>query len=137
LVIPHSIFGILLKSVIDNIINLGDDDDFCQTTAPVFTHRIKELYNCMSKPNSIRRHLMGFLGFIFSLAAAVSLLVGLIPLLGWLNWITTLPAAILGAVFSGIGLARSRGGLAVVGLIISVVVFFLATGRLIIGCGVL
>jgi uncharacterized membrane protein (UPF0182 family) len=81
---------------------------------------------------------MGFLGFIFSIAAAVCLLVGLLPLLGWFNWITTLPAAILGAVFSGIGLGRSsKNVLAVIGLIISIIVFFIATGRLMIGCGVL
>jgi hypothetical protein len=80
---------------------------------------------------------MGFLGFIFGLVSAVCLLVGLIPLLGWLNWITTLPAAILGAVFSSIGLSRSRNALAVAGLIISVVVFFLALGRLYIGCGII
>ena len=79
---------------------------------------------------------MGILGFIFSLIAAVFLLIGLIPFLGWLNWLTTLPAAVLGAVFSGLGLARSGGGLGVAGLIISVVVFFLAVGRLYIGCGV-
>jgi hypothetical protein len=80
---------------------------------------------------------MGILGFIFSLVATAFLLVGLIPFLGWLNWITTLPIAILGAVFSGLGLARSRGGLAKVGLIISIVVFVLALGRLYIGCGVI
>jgi len=79
---------------------------------------------------------MSFLGFIFGLVSAVCLLVGLIPLLGWLNWITTLPAAVLGAVFSGIALSRPRNTLAVVGLIISVVVFFLALGRLMAGCGV-
>ena len=79
---------------------------------------------------------MGILGFIFSLVAASFLLAGLVPLLGWLNWITTLPAAILGAVFSGLGLARYRGGIAVAGLVISTVVFVLAVGRLYIGCGI-
>jgi hypothetical protein len=80
---------------------------------------------------------MGILGFIFSLVATAFLLVGLIPFLGWLNWITTLPIAILGAVFSGLGLAHSRGGLAKVGLIICIVVFVLALGRLYIGCGII
>jgi hypothetical protein len=80
---------------------------------------------------------MGILGFIISLVAAGFMLIGLIPFLGWLNWITTLPAAVLGAVFSGLGLARHRGVLAMVGLVISVVVFFLAAGRLIIGCGII
>jgi hypothetical protein len=80
---------------------------------------------------------MGILGFVISLVSVVFLLIGLVPFLGWLNWFTTLPATVLGAIFCGIGLARYRGGLAMAGLIISVVVFFLATGRLIIGCGVI
>jgi hypothetical protein len=80
---------------------------------------------------------MGIIGFIFSLVAAGFLLLGAIPFLGLINWFTTLPAAVLGAVFSGFGLARARGGLAVAGLVISVVVFFLAAGRLVIGCGVI
>jgi hypothetical protein len=80
---------------------------------------------------------MGILGFIFSLIAALFMLIGLVPFLGWLNWFTTLPAAVLGVVFSGIGLSRHRGGLGVVGLIIGVVVFFIAVGRLIIGCGII
>jgi hypothetical protein len=80
---------------------------------------------------------MGVVGFIVSIVAGGFLLLGAIPLLGWLNWFTTLPAAVLGAVFSGLGLARARNGLAAAGLIISVVVFILAVGRLVIGCGVL
>lgn len=80
---------------------------------------------------------MGIVGFIISLVAGGFMLIGLIPFLGWVNWFTTLPAAIVGAAFSGIGLTRSRGGLAVAGLVISIVVFFIAVGRLIIGCGII
>lgn len=80
---------------------------------------------------------MGILGFIFSLVAALFLLIGLVPFLGWLNWFTTLPAAILGAVFSGMGLKSPGSGLAAAGLIVSVIVFFIATGRIVIGCGVI
>ena len=79
---------------------------------------------------------MGIAGFIVSLVAAGFLLIGLIPFLGWINWITTLPAAVLGAIFSSLGMAQYRSGISMAGLIISVVVFFLAVGRLIIGCGV-
>ncbi len=79
---------------------------------------------------------MGIAGFIISLVAMGFLLIGLIPFLGWINWITTLPAAILGAVFSSLGMTQYRSGISMAGLIISVVVFFLAVGRLIIGCGV-
>jgi hypothetical protein len=80
---------------------------------------------------------MGIAGFIVSLVAGVFLLIGMVPFLGWLNWITTLPAAVLGAVFSSIGLARYRGGLSVAGLTISVVVFVLGVARLIVGCGII
>ncbi len=80
---------------------------------------------------------MGILGFIFSLVAGLFLLIGLVPFLGWLNWFTTLPAAVLGAVFSGIGLKQPLAGLAAAGLIISVIVFFVATGRLMAGGGIL
>ena len=79
---------------------------------------------------------MGIAGFTLSLVATGFLLIGLIPFLGWLNWITTLPTAVLGAIFSGMGLSHGRSGVAVAGVVISVVVFFLAVGRLIIGCGV-
>jgi hypothetical protein len=79
---------------------------------------------------------MGIIGFIISLVAGGFMLLGLIPFLGWLNWFTTLPAAITGAALSGIGLTRSRGGIAAAGLVISIVVFFIAVGRLIVGCGI-
>jgi hypothetical protein len=79
---------------------------------------------------------MGFIGFGVSLLAAVFLLIGLIPLLGWLNWFTTLPASVIGAIFSVVSIAQSGSMLAVVGLIISVAVFAMALVRLSIGKGI-
>lgn len=79
---------------------------------------------------------MGIIGFGFSIAAALFMLLGLLPFLGWLNWITTLPLCIAGATLSGLGIARSRSALGIAGLAISVVVFFIALGRLAIGCGI-
>ena len=79
---------------------------------------------------------MNIAGFVMSLVAGFFMLIGLIPFLGIINWFTTLPAAILGAIFSGIGVAKSRGGLAVAGLVISIAVFFIAVVRLIIGGGI-
>lgn len=79
---------------------------------------------------------MGFIGFGISIAAAFFMLIGLIPLLGWLNWITTLPLAVVGATLSGMEAVRSRSILAIAGLVISVVVFFIGMGRLAIGCGI-
>lgn len=78
---------------------------------------------------------MGIIGFILSLVAAGFMLIGLLPFLGWLNWITTLPAAIAGAVLSGIAVSRSRGGIGTAGLIISLIVFMVGVGRLALGGG--
>lgn len=80
---------------------------------------------------------MSIAGLVISLVAALFLLIGLIPFLGWFNWFTTLPAAVLGAILSGIATGRSRNSLAIAGLIISVAVFFIALVRLFIGGGIL
>ena len=80
---------------------------------------------------------MGILGLAISLLAALFLLIGLFPLLGWFNWFTTLPAAVLGAVLSGVATTRSRSRLARAGLIISLAVFIIALMRLSIGCGII
>ena len=79
---------------------------------------------------------MSIIGFIISLIAAVFMMVGLIPLLGWFNWFTTLPAAILGAIINGVAIARSKSNLALPGLIISLAVFFISLVRLAIGGGI-
>jgi hypothetical protein len=54
-----------------------------------------------------------------------------------MNWFTTLPAAVLGAIISGIAVSRSRRGPAVAGLVISLVIFAVALVRLVIGGGVI
>lgn len=54
---------------------------------------------------------IGTAGFVL---AIVSVFIGWVPLLGWLIWI-------LGAVFSFIGLFRQPRGLAIAGVIISLV----------------
>ncbi len=79
---------------------------------------------------------MGVVGLVISLVAALFLLVGLIPFLGWFNWFTTLPAAVLGAIISGIAINRRKSSIGVAGLIISVVVIGIALVRLAIGGGV-
>ena len=80
---------------------------------------------------------MGIIGFILSLIAALFMVVGLIPFLGWVNWFTTLPFGLAAAGLSVTGLSRGRNGLAVVGLVISIVVLIMAFIRLWIGCGVI
>ena len=81
---------------------------------------------------------MGIIGLIISSVAILFLLIGLIPFLGWLNWFTTIPTAVLGAIISGIGIARlSAKNAGVTGLIIGLVVLGVAIFRLSIGGGIL
>lgn len=78
---------------------------------------------------------MGVIGFIISLVAVVFLLISLIPVIGW--WISafvTLPLSIIAAAFSGFGVSRRTGGIAIAGLIISAIVFFFAITRLVTYC---
>jgi hypothetical protein len=81
---------------------------------------------------------MGFVGFVLSLVAGGFMLIGLIPLLGWLNWFTTLPLAVIAGVLCAVGVNRrnhiSLFGL--VGLIISILVFIVGASRLFVGCGI-
>jgi hypothetical protein len=65
------------------------------------------------------------------------MLIGLVPFLGILNWFTTLPAAILGIIFSSIGISKSKSGLAVAGLVISIIVLCIAFFRLFLGGGII
>ena len=79
---------------------------------------------------------MGIIGFIISLIAAFFMLIGLMPFLGWINWFTTLPVAIVGVIISSIAVAQLKRGLAVAGLAISISVICIALGRLYIGGGI-
>jgi hypothetical protein len=79
---------------------------------------------------------MGIIGMGISIAAAFFMLIGLIPFLGWLNWITTLPLATVGVAISGIATGRTKSLFGMAGLVIGVVVIFIAAGRLFIGCGI-
>ncbi len=79
---------------------------------------------------------MGLIGMGISIASGFFMLIGLIPGLGWLNWITTLPLAVAGVSISGAAAARSRSLFGVAGLVIGAVVFFIGGVRLFIGCGI-
>ena len=81
---------------------------------------------------------MGGVGCGFSIAAAVFALLGLFPFLGWVNWFTTLPAALLAILFSFVAMVRGgERGNAMLGLIVGVVVFFWAIFRLAVGGGII
>ena len=80
---------------------------------------------------------MGGVGCGFSIAAAVFAVLGLFPFLGWVNWFTILPAALLAILFSFVAMVRDgQRGSAMLGLIVGVVVFFWAIFRLGLGGGV-
>lgn len=68
-------------------------------------------------------------GRIFGILAICGMLLGMIPLLGWLNWFN-IPLAILGLLISIIG--KSKGG-----IIICVVAIFFGLFRLMLGGGIL
>ena len=68
-----------------------------------------------------QKNSLGTAGFVLSL---VALLVGWVPVLGWIVWI-------LGAIFSGIGIFRKPRGLAIAGVCISF--FWLIIFALIVG----
>lgn len=62
----------------------------------------------------------------FGIVAALGLLLGLIPFLGWLNWIIVLPPAVLGLIFGAI--SQDRGAITLSGVVIGIAVFRLAAG---------
>ncbi|MEJ7762809.1 MAG: hypothetical protein WKF80_08455 [Thermomicrobiales bacterium] len=82
---------------------------------------------------------MGTLGCGLSLVAAIFAIVGLVPFLGWMNWITTLPLALLAIAFSGLALVRGTldRAAAALGLVGGVLLVFWALFRLSIGGGVI
>lgn len=76
----------------------------------------------------------GLIALFFALLAAIFLLVGLIPLLGWLNWITSLPLAIIGLAFAQVS-AKRGSGLGVGVRILCLALIVLALFRLLLGHG--
>jgi hypothetical protein len=77
-------------------------------------------------------------GFVTSLLAGVFLVIALIPLLGWLNWVTSLPVALFALIFSLIGATGSSlKGLGIAGATISGGVIVFALFRLFLGGGIL
>lgn len=72
---------------------------------------------------------MQTVGRIFGIMALIGMIIGLIPLLGWLNWFN-IPLAILGLILSIVG--KSKGG-----TIICIVAIFFGLVRLMLGGGLL
>jgi len=79
---------------------------------------------------------MGFIGCGAGLLAALFFLLGLIPLLGWLNWITTLPLAAIAASLSYVALRQDRRNtIAALSLAASIILILLTLFRLSLGGG--
>ena len=73
---------------------------------------------------------MSVIGFIFAILSGLVLLLTIIPFLGWINWLN-LPFAVLGLIFSLIGVATAKNkGLAVAGMVICGIVIILGLLRL-------
>ena len=72
---------------------------------------------------------MNSLGRIFGVIALLGLIIGFIPLFGWLNWFN-IPFAIIGLVFSVLG--KSSGSKT-----ICLVAIFLGLLRLLLGGGLI
>lgn len=80
---------------------------------------------------------MGLFGCGLGLLAAFFMLIGLVPLLGWLNWFTSLPLAIVATVVFYLELREPpRTGFAQVGLLLSVTVLCIVIFRISAGGGV-
>ncbi|WP_309571292.1 hypothetical protein [Deinococcus sp.] len=71
---------------------------------------------------------MRVLSIFFGALAALGLILGMLPLFGWLNWLVVLPPAILGLIFGALGRDRTATTL-------SAVVAGLAALRLMLGGG--
>jgi hypothetical protein len=80
---------------------------------------------------------MSVVGFIFGIISIFGLLLGLIPLLGWFNWLN-IPFAILGLVFSVVGTSQGRNrSLGVAGIILCSGAILVGILRLILGGGII
>ena len=81
---------------------------------------------------------MGALGCGCSMIAVVLAVVTAIPLLGWGNWIFTLPAAALAILLSLVGLVRSeQPSAALAGLLVGLMTLGWAIFRLTLGHGLI
>jgi hypothetical protein len=81
---------------------------------------------------------MGLISLIWGIVAMLLMIVALIPLLGWSNWLL-IPFAAVGAIIAGIGILFTRSekrGRAKTGLILNVIVIVVGVLRLHLGGGI-
>ncbi|TXH65383.1 MAG: hypothetical protein E6Q88_13935 [Lysobacteraceae bacterium] len=82
---------------------------------------------------------MGVISVLWGIVAMVLMFVGLVPLLGWSNWLV-IPFAGVGAIIAGLGFmftAREKRGRAKAGLVLNAIVIVVAAIRLSMGGGII
>jgi hypothetical protein len=81
---------------------------------------------------------MGFISLVWGVLATLFMLIALIPLLGWLNWLV-IPFAAIGVILAAIGimLRGEKGRRAKAGLVLNLAILVIAAIRLSMGGGIL
>lgn len=82
---------------------------------------------------------MGVISLLWGIVAMIWMVLALIPVVGITNWLL-IPFAAVGAIIAAIGIAltaREKRGRAKAGLVLNVIVIFVAIWRLGLGGGVL
>ena len=80
---------------------------------------------------------MGVISLLWGIVAMVLMFIGLVPLLGWSNWLI-IPFAGVGAIIAAVGIAltsREKRGRAKAGLVLNALVMVIAAIRLSLGGG--
>jgi uncharacterized membrane protein YgaE (UPF0421/DUF939 family) len=81
---------------------------------------------------------MSVLSLVWGILSLVGMFIGLIPLLGWYNWIN-IPFAVIGLIIGIVAVstgAPDRRGPAIAGLVCCAIAIFLGAIRLTIGFGI-
>lgn len=81
---------------------------------------------------------MGVISLLWGIVAMVLMFIGLVPLLGWSNWLI-IPFAGVGVVIAAIGIgltSREKRGRAKAGLVLNALVMVIAAIRLSLGGGI-
>ncbi len=82
---------------------------------------------------------MGLISLIWGIVAMLLMFIGLVPLLGWSNWLI-IPFAGVGAIIAAIGIlltSQEKRGRAKAGLVLNAIVIIVAAIRLSMGGGIL
>jgi NADH:ubiquinone oxidoreductase subunit K len=82
---------------------------------------------------------MGLISLVWGIVAMLLMFIGLVPLLGWSNWLV-IPFAGVGAIIAAVGIAltsREKNGRAKAGLVLNAIVIVVAVIRLSMGGGIL